>query len=430
MFEIITGVAGLLGLSVSQLSKLYKDYRNRYQDSKSATLLKARHFAGEKIANDGLLKQATMLYYDARGFKETGMSEYIIATDGHTLHSAMAVLPEWIGLINPLDNTHEIASFIPVHPPKVEFAQEQVLHLLHTIELMNLRLWGGPIYRLLNVDLSSRLTKSSFAEVDFLHYRFTVGLVVDELVDALSKYDFSVDKVLANANSLLPVRNRVLPDGQSLLNFRERICAGGITMVFAMPRPKPYNDFIFPIQQRSASVADGQGMLSIIPRGFHESLTDQQKDVAPSISCYREVYEELFGGKEVEKHTERLRHDWFFGERQMRWFIDHKESYELICTCFGVDMVSGNYQFGTVLIIHDEEYWDTFGREMEANWEGKERTTRIISTKDSAAVEKLIKQGNWTGEGLQTLCEGLFYLKKKYPRRLSLPNIKRIVPNS
>jgi len=427
MFEIITGVAGLLGLSVSQLSKLYKGYRNRYQDSKSATLLKARQFAGEKVANDGLLKQATKRYYDARGFKETGLSEYSVAVDGHTVHSGMAVLPEWIGLNNPLNDTHESASFLPIQPPKVEFVQEQVLHLLHTIELMNLRLWGGPIYRLLNVDFSSGLTRSSFAEVDFLHYRFTVGLVIDELVDALSKYDFSVDKVLANANSLLPVRNRILPDGQSLLGFQERICAGGITMVFAMPRPKPYNDFIFPIQQRSAIVADGHGMLSIIPRGFHESLTDQQKDVAPSISCYREIYEELFGGKEVEQHTERLRHDWFFGERQMRWFIDHKDSYELICTCFGIDMVSGNYQFGTLLIIHDGKYWDTFGNEIRANWEGKERTTRPISTKDSAALEELIQQGNWTGEGLQTLCEALLFLKKRYPRKVSLPNITRTI---
>jgi hypothetical protein len=198
-------------------------------------------------------------------------------------------------------------------------------------------------------------------------------------------------------------------------------------MVFAMPRPKPYSDFIFPIQRRSAAVADGQGMLSIIPRGFHESLIDQQKDVAPSLSCYREIYEELFGGKEVEQHTERLRHDWFFGERQMRWFLDHKNSYELICTCFGIDAISGNYQFGTLLIIHDEEYWDTFGREMEANWEGKERTTKLISTKDKAALEKLVRQSNWTGEGLQTLHEALFYLKKRYPKRMSLPNIARSV---
>lgn len=39
------------------------------------------------------------------------------------------------------------------------------------------------------------------------------------------------------------------------------------------------------------------------------------------------------------------------------------------CTGFGLNLVSGNYEFASVIIIDDEEFWLRFGGHIEANWE-------------------------------------------------------------
>ena len=39
------------------------------------------------------------------------------------------------------------------------------------------------------------------------------------------------------------------------------------------------------------------------------------------------------------------------------------------CTGFGVNLVSGNYEFASLVVIEDEEFWPRYGGDVEANWE-------------------------------------------------------------
>jgi hypothetical protein len=53
------------------------------------------------------------------------------------------------------------------------------------------------------------------------------------------------------------------------------------------------------------------------------------------------------------------------------------------CVGFGINLLSGNYEFACLLLIEDEEWWGQFGGEIEANWEierirlGSSRSPRV-----------------------------------------------------
>jgi hypothetical protein len=333
--------------------------------------------------------------------------------------TAVATKPEWTGLEIPLGGKYEKVRLLSVDNLAMELPEEKVLQQISSIEQMERQMWYHTIYRLLDVDFRQGMLKASFAKDEYLRSMFSVGLVSNELVEALSKKSYSAEQVIADADRLLPIRRSVLPDGASLINFHKRICAGGIAMMFAIPRPYPNYDFAFIIQQRSDTVADTQNMLTIIPRAIHQPMIDEAEEVKPSFSAFREIFEELYSGKEVEKDGGQLRHDWFFSEENMNWFRDNPKCFDLMCTCFGIDMVSGNYVFGMLLVIREESYWENYSRIIKANWEG--HGLKSVSSKDPDSLAQLIKRKQWTGDGLFPLIEGLKWLADKYPERVKMP---------
>ena len=63
-----------------------------------------------------------------------------------------------------------------------------------------------------------------------------------------------------------------MPDLRRLSDFTSRVCCGGIGVLLAISRDKPYDDFIIPIQIRSSMVSDGRNMYAVFPKAFHEKL--------------------------------------------------------------------------------------------------------------------------------------------------------------
>ena len=41
------------------------------------------------------------------------------------------------------------------------------------------------------------------------------------------------------------------------------------------------------------------------------------------------------------------------------------------CTGFGLNLVSGNYEFACLIVIDDEDFWTRYGGVIEANWESR-----------------------------------------------------------
>jgi hypothetical protein len=47
----------------------------------------------------------------------------------------------------------------------------------------------------------------------------------------------------------------------------------------------------------------------------------------------------------------------------MRWLLDRRQTdaYHVECVGFGINMVSGNYEFPCLILIDDEEWWARYG---------------------------------------------------------------------
>ena len=106
----------------------------------------------------------------------------------------------------------------------------------------------------------------------------------------------------------------------------------------------------------------------------------------------------------------------------MNWFNLHHGAYSCECISFGLDLLSGNYHFGMLLAIHDQDFWRKYGRRLETNWEVDSRGGGLYSLKDQALLQKLLIRRDWT-EDVSVVVEGLRRLHELNPRGLDIPEL-------
>ena len=92
------------------------------------------------------------------------------------------------------------------------------------------------------------------------------------------------------------------------------------------------------------------------------------------------------------------------------------------CTGFGLNLVSGNYEFPGLIVIEDEEFWTRFGGSVEANWESA--GLRQYSSLDRHILTDLIGEAGWSNEGLFALLQGLRRLNQVGGTRVDTPTIE------
>jgi hypothetical protein len=185
------------------------------------------------------------------------------------------------------------------------------------------------------------------------------------------------------------------------------------------------------VQERSATVLNGARRLSVIPKAFHQPLKDTQADARVSATLLREMEEELFGRTEVDgtvgghrlaapMHPSRL-------SEPMRWLMGGPERLQMECTGFGLNLVSGNYEFAGLIMIDDDEFWTRFGGHIEANWEAS--GLRVYSSLDSAGIAELVADESWSNEGLFAFLLGLQRLRQLGDERVDLPEVTAPMAN-
>ena len=282
-----------------------------------------------------------------------------------------------------------------------------------------------PIYRLLDIDVSKRGIRGDVGLSDFVGYALTVDLLENELVDAL-----------AAGRSVrpgrMPLRDQRLPTYESVVEIGERICCGGVLALFAAARPatrrRPQGDYVLLIQQRSGQVLNAARRLAVIPKSFHEPISDFADDAQLASTLMREMEEELFGRAEVDStSTLPRRADPLHPSRlspPMRWLSERafgESSWRLEATGFGLNLVSGNFEVASLVLIEDETWWAEFGGCIEANWES--HGLRQYSSLDHSALSHLIGDPSWSNEGLFAFLQGLRRLSVIGGGRVDLPSI-------
>jgi len=285
------------------------------------------------------------------------------------------------------------------------------------------RLVDMPLYRLVDADVRPGLIAGSVAVIPFVRYALTMDLLEGELADALAAG-------APAAPGSLPLRDRYLPDLSAVLDFPGRLCAGGPLALCAIARPASPDrgpaDYALLVQERSGLVVNAAHRLAVIPKGFHQPMTDFRADARIGATLRRELEEELFGRADTDNtrtagrqaadpmHPARL-------SEPMRWLTAEPGRLRLEGTGFGLNLVSGNFEFASLVVIDSEDFWSRYGGQIETNWESS--SLRLYSSLDSDSLTELAGNAGWSNEGLFAFLQGLRRLRQIDNDRVDIPAI-------
>lgn len=304
----------------------------------------------------------------------------------------------------------------------VDISEEDAINRLAKAAVSGVRVANMPLYRLLSIDTRGALT-GTVVLASFIEYALTVDLLEGELIDSIASGS-------ATRRGALPLRDRYLPDVATVLNLSGRLCAGGVLALCAIARPidrfRGTPDYALLVQQRSDHVLNAVRSLAVIPKAFHQPMTDFRADVRIESTLLRAMEEELFGRAEVDStfgerriaepmHPDRL-------SKPMRWLMEDPSRLRLECTGFGLNLVSGNYEFAGLIVIEDDEFWARYGGQIEANWEST--GLRLYSSLDNELLVDLVADQTWSNEGLFALLQGLRRLREIGGDRQSAPGVE------
>ncbi len=337
------------------------------------------------------------------------------------ISTSILTRPDWLDLHCPLRPANDQLRIATSPGPGIGAldvpATEAAVNRLAETVALGVRIIDNPIYRLTGIDVRNQWIGGSVVVAPFVEYALTMDQLESELVDELSA---------GHGNLSLPLRNRYLPDLDAIRKVSDRLCAGGVLALCAIARPAdPYRgdaDYLLLVQERSGHVLNAARRLAVIPKCFHQPLSDVRADAQVGVSLRREMEEELFGRTDVDStlgpqrsadplHPSRL-------TEPMRWLTEQHGRLRIECTGFGLNLVSGNYEFASLIVIEDEEFWPRFGGVVEANWESS--TLRRYSTQDPELLCELISDVAWSNEGLFAMMQGLRRLADIGGRRVNL----------
>ena len=346
---------------------------------------------------------------------------------GENRQTATSILtrPEWLDLSCPLLSPNDqltLAGIASNGEISLDaHAADRAVHRLVETLALDVRLTNMPLYRLLDSNIKEGHIDGTVGITSFVEYALTMDLLEGELIDAISAGH-------STQRGLLPLRDRYLPDTDSVLDLSGRLCAGGVLALCAIARPSRSRgeaDYLLIVQERSGVVLNAARKLAVIPKGFHQPLTDTTEDTPVGATLQREMEEELFGREDIDNTvTEQRSIDPMHPSRlsePMRWLTTVPGALRMECTGFGLNLVSGNYEFASLIVIEDEEFWHRYGGQLAVNWESS--TVRRYSSLDRNSLTELIAEVAWSNEGLFALLQGLRRLSQIGGNRVNLPPI-------
>jgi transcriptional regulator with XRE-family HTH domain len=329
---------------------------------------------------------------------------------------------DWLDLARPLSSGNGEPTLADMLSPDTAVLDDvgikSAVRRLVEAAALGVRIADVPIYRLLDTEMVDGHVGRAVGVSPFVQYALTVDLLETELIDAIT-----------GSRPDMPLRDKHLPDLRSVVDVSGRLCAGGILALCAIARPadryRGAADYALLVQERSRHVVNAAGRLSVIPKGFHRPLVDLRADAHLGTTLRRKFEEELLGRVDLDNTNGQLRmvdpmHPSRLSE-PMRWLLDDPSRLRMECTGFGLNLVSGNYEYASLIVIEDEEFWARFGGHVEANWESA--GLRQYSSLNDHLVGDLIVQDSWSNEGLFAFLQGVRRLSEIDGERVSLPSV-------
>lgn len=371
------------------------------------------------------ISEAVAGYYRDIG---EGYGRYGARLPGGVVTTSVLTHPDWLDLECPLTAGNDRLTFTRADNDRAAAldstaAAAAAQRLAETLAA-GTRFTESALYRLTGIDIAAGKIGGTLGLSRFTSYALTLDLLEGELNDALASGAPAV-------RGSLPLRDRYLPDIASVLDVSGRLCAGGALALCAFARPATFYrdraDFVLLVQERSGNVINAARRLAVIPKGFHQPMTDYRSDARIAATLLREMEEELFGREEIDNtlkmqsaadpmHPSRL-------SEPMRWLLtENPAALRMECTGFGLNLVSGNCEFAGLVVVESDDFWSRYGGQIEANWESS--ALRQYSSLDSDSLAELVTEDTWSNEGLFALTQGLRRLKQIGGDRVRVPDIE------
>jgi hypothetical protein len=364
---------------------------------------------------------------DYYGVSPQGYGRYAARYGDTEIPTSILVHRDWLDLALPLDEAHDriilANAASDYHLTLDREATDAAAQRLAETLLTGTVLVDRPLYRLHDINIANGTISGGVEVIPFAQYALTTDLLEGELIDAL------VTGVSPRPGSL-PLRDRYLPDTGCVLAIADRLCAGGSVALCAVARPaSPHRgpaDYLLLVQERSGDVVNAARRLTVLPRGFHQPMTDFQADARIGATLRREMEEELFGREDVdntlsEKYVAEPMHPTRLS-KPVYWLMSRPDRLRIECTSFGLSLVNGNYAFACLIVIDDEDFWSQYGGLITGNWESS--SLRQYSSLDSDSLAALVQDPAWNHEGLLGLLQGLRRLNQIGGNRVNLPAIE------
>lgn len=297
--------------------------------------------------------------------------------------------------------------------PLDDVALQAALHRLAEVELDRTVLVDNPLYRLLGMDISAQGWNTVWSTSDFLSFALTNDLLENELLDVIAAGKRPEDLLL---------RQQYLPSIASAVDFESRTCVGGVAGLVAIAREE--GDYLLLVQKRSSRVLNLAGRLSVIPRAFHQPVSETAKDLSLTRTLVRELEEELLGRDDLELLEDDRRVDPLHPARfsEAMRALQEPGACHMECTGFAINGTNGNYEVSALIVIDDPTWWTRFGHQVEANWEstGLQR----YSSLDHDGLTALAHDPHWSDGGLFDFLQGLRRLATMESKRVAIPHIE------
>lgn len=243
-------------------------------------------------------KQLTSALADYYGTSAGSHGLYAARCGGSEVVTSILTRRSWLDLGLPLTPEHDRLTLVDGAPlPRTALGDVEAMAAVAQLAesaALGVRVANLPLYRLLSIDLGTAID-GTVGMAPFAEYALTADLLEREATDALGTGTWG---------SGLPLRDKYLPDLRAVLDLPGRVCAGGVLALCAIARPRDQfrdaPDYALLVQERSGHVLNATARLAVIPKGFHQPLTDSRADARVGATLLRELEEELFGRGDLD----------------------------------------------------------------------------------------------------------------------------------
>jgi hypothetical protein len=212
-------------------------------------------------------------------------------------------------------------------------------------------IWDGRIFRLVALEQQGTSLNLTFEEGRFFDSVKCQYLLEHELSRALKK-THSVGR------KHIPLREKLTSDLGAIEHFCEhsvvRIGVSNLVLLRCAP------EWYLALVQRRGIQSMGAGYDPVSSGVFDISSGQPEVEFGLRHKVLKEVYEELFHAKEVERDIRELNPRFFYDQDGIRDIIDLLESggASFMVTGFCIDLIRMVPEITTVLIVRDQAYYD------------------------------------------------------------------------